>query len=68
MGYIDRSLYSTLIYAYEIADEFNREKYVAKKHKLKSYITIIAAGKFIKPLAKSKQGLVEWLDLNKERN
>ena len=65
MDYIDQSLYSTLTNAYEIADGFNREIDVAKKHKSTSYSAGIDASRLIEPLARSKQGLDDWLELNK---
>jgi uncharacterized membrane-anchored protein YhcB (DUF1043 family) len=67
MDYIDQSLYSTLADAYEIADGFNREIDAAKKHKSASYIAGINVSRLTKPLAKSKQGLKEWLELNKSK-
>ena len=67
MDYIDQSLYSTLADAYEIADGFNREIDAAKKHKSASYIAVINVSRLTKPLAKSKQGLKEWLELNKSK-
>jgi len=67
MDYIDQSLYSTLADAYEIADGFNREIDAAKKHESASYIAGINVSRLTKPLAKSKQGLKEWLELNKSK-
>lgn len=67
MDYIDQSLYSTLADAYEIADGFNREIDAAKKHKSASYIVGIDVSRLTKPLVKSKQGLEEWLELNKSK-
>ena len=67
MNHIDQSLYSTLADAYEMADGFNREIDAAKKHKSTSYIARIDASRLIKPLAKSKQGLEEWIELNKSK-
>ena len=67
MDYIDQSLYSTLADAYEIADGFNREIDAAKKHKSASYIAGIDVSRLTKPLAKSKRGLEEWLELNKSK-
>jgi len=65
IDYIDQSLHSTLANAYEIADEFNREIDAARKHKSASYIAGIDTSRLIEPLAKSKRGLEEWLELNK---
>ncbi len=67
MDYIDQSLHATLASAHEIADEFNREIDAAKKHKSASYLASIQVDRLREPLAKSKQGLEEWLQLNKGR-
>ena len=65
MDYIDQTLYSTLADAYEIAEGCNREIDAAKKHKSTSYIAGIDTRRLIEPLAKSRQGLEEWIELNK---
>ena len=65
MDYIDQSLHTTLADAYEIAEEFNREIDTAKKYKSTSYLASIDMGRLNEPLAKSKQGLEEWLEANK---
>jgi len=65
IDYLDQSLQFTLANAYEIAEEFNRELDAAKKHKSAGYIAGINTSRLIEPLAKSKQGLEEWLELNK---
>ncbi len=63
--YEDRGLYSTLVDAYEIAKEFNREIDMAKKYKSTSYLVGLRVERLREPLERSKQGLQEWLDLNK---
>ena len=65
MDYIDQTLYLTLADAYEIADGFNREIDAARKHKSTSYIAGIDTRRLVEPLAKSRQGLEEWIELNK---
>jgi hypothetical protein len=65
MDYIDQGLHNTLASAYEVAEEFNREIETAKKHKSASYLAGIEVDRLTEPLAKSKQGLEEWLQLNK---
>ena len=65
MDYIDQSLHNTLAGAYEIAEEFNKEIDAAKKHKSVSYLAGIRMDRLKEPLAKSKQGLEEWIELNK---
>jgi len=67
MDYIDQSLHATLVSAYEITDEFNREIDAAKEHKSASYLASIQVDRLREPLARSKQGLEEWLQLNKGR-
>jgi len=65
MDYIDQSLHNTLAGAYEIAEEFNGEIDAAKKHKSSSYLAGIQVDRLKGPLARSRQGLKEWLELNK---
>jgi len=64
MDYIAPDLHTTLAGAYEIAEEFNREIEAAKKHKSASYLAGIEVDRLREPLAKSRQGLEEWLQLN----
>ena len=65
MDYIDQSLHATLAGAYEIAEDFNQEIATAQKYKSASYLAGIRTDRLREPLAKSKQGLEEWLQLNK---
>jgi hypothetical protein len=65
MDYIDQAVHSTLADAYEIADEFNRDIDKAKKYKSSSYLAGIEVGRLKEPLAKSRRGVEEWLELNK---
>ena len=65
MDYIGQTLYSTLADAYEIADGFNREIDAARKHRSTTYIAGIDTRRLVEPLAKSRQGLEEWIELNK---
>jgi hypothetical protein len=67
MDYIDQSLRDTLAGAYAIAEEFNSEIVAAKKHKSPGYLAGIQADRLKEPLARSKQGLKEWLELNKRK-
>jgi len=67
MDYIDQGLRTTLAGAYEIAEGFNREIEAAKQHKSVSYLAAIRVDRLRDPLAKSRQGLEEWYELNKDR-
>ncbi len=63
MDYIDQGLRSILANAYDIAEEFNKEMDKAKKYKSSSYFN---TSRLIEPLVKSKRGLEQWLELNKD--
>lgn len=67
MDYIDQSLHNTLAGAYEIAEEFNSDIEAARKHKSPGYLAGIQVDRLKEPLARSKQGLKEWLELNKRK-
>jgi len=67
MDYIDQGLCTTLVSTYEIAEGFNREIEAAKQHKSVSYLAGIRVDRLRDPLAKSRQGLEEWYELNKDR-
>jgi len=62
----DERLYSTLADAYEITTEFNHEIDTAKKYKSTSYLVGIKVERLREPLERSRQGLQDWLDLNKD--
>ena len=64
IDYIDQSLHAILAGAYEIVEEFNREIDTAKNYKSASYLASIDMARLNGPLAKSKQGLEEWLEAN----
>lgn len=65
MDYVAPDLFSTLAGAYEITEEFNQEIDTAKKYQSNSYIASIKMDRLREPLTKSKQGLEEWIQLNK---
>ena len=62
----DERLHSTLIDVYEIIKEFNHEIDTAKKYKSSSYLVGIKVERLREPLERSRQGLQNWLDLNKD--
>ena len=65
LDYLAPDLRNALGDAYGIAEGFNREIDTAKKHKSAGYLVNIQADRLSKPLARCKQGLEEWLQLNK---
>lgn len=67
MDYLDQGLRNTLAGAYEIAEGFNAEIEAAKKHRSASYLAGIQVERLREPLAKSRQGLEEWLELDERQ-
>lgn len=65
MDYISPDLRSTLGDASDIAEQFNGEIGVAMKHKSAIYMANIQVDRLRGPLARSRQGLEEWLQENK---
>ena len=65
MDYLDSGLRYILSDTYAIIEEYNREIDMAKKQKSASYLVNIRGERLTKPLAQSKEGLEEWLQLNK---
>ncbi len=64
LDFLDQSLQTTLADAFSMAERFNQDIDAAKKHKSATYLSGINVGKLKEPLAKSKQGLEEWLQAN----
>ena len=60
-------LYNNLVDAYEIIGGFNREIDMAKKYKSTSYLVNISVDKLSQPFDKIRQGLENWLQLNKDK-
>ena len=66
--YLESSeLYNNLVDTYEIIGGFNREIEMAKKFKSTSYLVNISVDKLSKPFEKIRQGLENWLQLNKDK-
>ena len=61
LGFLDQELQNTLARAFSLAEEFNRDIDSARKYKSSSYLAGISADKLREPLARSRQGLEEWL-------
>ena len=64
LDFLKQSLQSALSNAFDMADDFNQQVEVAKKHKSASFLADISIDKLREPLDKSKQGLEEWLLVN----
>ena len=64
VDFLDQSLQTSLADAFGMAGEFNQAIEAANKYKSTTYLSSINAEKLREPLAKSKQGLEEWLRAN----
>lgn len=67
MDFLGQSLLTTLDTAFSMTESFNHDIDTAKKYKSTSYLTVISVDKLKELLAKSKQGLEEWLQVNVEK-
>jgi len=64
LDFLKQSLQGALSDAFGMAEDFNQRVGAAKKFKSGSYLVGIDIEKLKEPLAKSKQGLEEWLMIN----
>ena len=61
LDFLDQPLQGSLSDAFGIIEDFNQQIAAAKKYKSASYMVNVNVDKIKEPLAKSKQGLEEWL-------
>ena len=61
LDFLGQSLQVVLSDAFMMAEDFNQQIAAAKKHKSTSYMTNVNVDKLKEPLARSKEGLEEWL-------
>lgn len=64
LDFLKQSLQSALSDAFSMVEDFNQRVEAAKKYKSSSYLAGINIDKLKEPLAKSKEGLEEWLLMN----
>ena len=64
LDFLGEPLKANLASAFGIAAEFNRDIDLARKSKSAAYLSGLGVDKIREPLAKSKQGLEEWLRAN----
>ena len=64
LDFLSQSLQGVLSDTFMVAEDFNQQIEAAKKHKSASYMVNVNVDKLEEPLAKSKQGLEEWLQDN----
>jgi len=67
LGFLDQELQATLARAFSMADEFNRAIDATRKFKSSSYLEGIPLDKLKESLARSRQGLEEWFQSNKDQ-
>ena len=61
LDFLDQSLQVVLSDAFMMAEDFNRQIEATKKHKSASFIINPNMGRLKEPLAKSREGLEQWL-------
>lgn len=61
LDFLGQELQNNLAKAFSLAEEFNRDIDSARQYKSSSYLAGISADKLSEPLARSRQGLEEWL-------
>ena len=64
VDFLDQALQHILADAFSILEDFNHEIGAAKKYKSSSYLASISVDRLRTPLARSKEGLEEWLQDN----
>ncbi len=64
LDFLDHWLRTAIDESFSMTEGFNQEIAAAKKSKSTSYLSGINVAKLKEPLAKSKQGLEEWLQVN----
>ncbi|MFC1968896.1 hypothetical protein ACFLVF_00180 [Chloroflexota bacterium] len=67
LDFLDQHVHTALTGAYDLAEDFNRDITSAKKFKSSSYLANVNVEKLREPLAHSRKGLEEWLNLGAEQ-
>lgn len=64
LAFLTQSLQVDLYGGYDIAEDFNHQIDVAKKHSVTGYAGYIDTDRLTEPLAKCREGLEDWLKAN----
>lgn len=67
VDFLGQPLLTVLDTAFGMAKSFNHDIDTAKKYRSTGYLTVTSIDKLKEPLAKSQQGLEEWLQENIEK-
>ena len=67
LGFLDDATRSSVTNFFKMAEDFNQQMDTAKRYKTTSYISGINTERMKEPLAKSREGLQEWLKVNMQQ-
>jgi len=67
LGFLGGATSSNITNFFKMAEDFNLQMDTAKKYKTTSYISGINTERMKEPLAKSREGLQEWMKLNMQQ-
>ena len=67
LGFLDGATSSNITNFFKMAEDFNLQMDTAKKYKTTSYISGINTERMKEPLAKSREGLQEWMKVNMQQ-
>ncbi|MDD5590703.1 MAG: hypothetical protein PHY18_02105 [Dehalococcoidales bacterium] len=67
IGFLDEATRSNVTNFFRMAEDFNLQMDTAKRYKTTSYISGINTERMKEPLAKSREGLQEWLKVNMQQ-
>ena len=67
LGFLDGATSSNITNFFKMAEDFNLQMDTAKKYKTTSYISGINTERMREPLAKSREGLQEWMKVNMQQ-
>ena len=67
LGFLDDATRSSVSNFFKMAEDFNQQMDTAKRYKTTSYISGINTEKMKEPLAKSRDGLQEWMKVNMQQ-
>jgi len=67
LGFLDDATRSSVTNFFKMAEDFNQQMDTAKRYKTTSYISGINTERMQEPLAKSREGLQEWMKVNMQQ-
>jgi hypothetical protein len=67
LGFLDDATRTNVANFFKMAEDFNMQIETAKRYKTSSYLSGINVEKMKEPLAKSREGLQEWIKVNMQQ-